>query len=295
MSEVDQSSARSSHGLTSGATALHRLRRGLGWVFLLLLPLAMVLLGYHRPMFQGAKEWAISGDAVLYAYQFARVGELRGQWWKLGQDDLVGAPYQPEFSKNPAVFEGVDLLLVSTFSSRWLDPATNYHAMMILVLLASGWIAGVIARRLSGSWFWAAVAIVLVSWNYSTAYRLQGHAHLFKYGWTLLAVVAFSRYLDQPTLRRGLLLGLAMALVLQGSFYLGAFLGVSCGVWWLGTLVMGRLSLRHVQSAALALGVFLVAAAVLTFPVCTITSSRLLADSYHSHGRLDAWNNSAEL
>ncbi|MGO9598547.1 MAG: hypothetical protein ACLP7Q_11210 [Isosphaeraceae bacterium] len=295
MIEAHQSGARSSHGFASGATAFHRLRGGLGWLLVLLLPPVMVLAGYHRPMFQRAKEWAISGDAATYAYQFARIGELRGQWWKLGQDDLVGAPYQPIFGKHPGVFEGVDLLLVSTFSSRWLDPVTNYHVMMMLVLAASGWVVGVIVRRLTGSWFWAAVAIILVSWNYSTAFRLQGHAHLFKYGWTLLAVTAFSRYLDRPTPRRGLLLGLAMALVLQGSFYLGAFLGLSCGVWWLGTLVAGRLSLRHVQSAALALGAFLAAATVLTFPVWTISSSRLLADSYQSHGRLEAWNNSAEL
>jgi hypothetical protein len=255
----------------------------------------MVLTGYHRPMILGAKEWAISGDATFYAYQLARIGELRGQWWKLGQDDLVGAPYQPEFGKHPGVFEGVDLLLVSTLSSRWLDPVMNYHVMMMLVLVVSGWIAGVIAWRLTGSCFWTTVAIVLLSWNYSTAFRLQGHAHLFKYGWTILAVTAFSRYLDRPTLRRGVLLGLAMAIVLQGSFYLGAFLGVSCGVWWLGSLVAGRLSFRHVQSAALALGVFFPAAAALTFPVWTMSSSRLLADSYHSHGRVEAWNNSAEL
>ena len=66
-----------------------------------------------------------------------------------------------------------------------------------------------------------ALGVVLVTWNFSTAFRLQGHAHLFKYGWTVLAVAAFSRYLDRPTIRCGLVLGLAMALVLQGSFYLG--------------------------------------------------------------------------
>ena len=157
MIEVDESIARSSHGLASGATAFHRLRGGLGWLLVLLLPPVMVLAGYHRPMFQGAKEWPISGDAAFYAYQFVRIGELRGQWWKLGQDDLVGAPYQPIFGKHPGVFEGVDLLLVSTFSSRWLDPVTNYHVMMMLVLLVSGWIAGVIVRRFTGSSFWAAV------------------------------------------------------------------------------------------------------------------------------------------
>ena len=89
--------------------------------------------------------------------------------------------------------------MVSTLTSRWLDPVVNYHLMMMVVLVVNGWVVGWLVRRLTGSWAWAVLGVILVSWNYSTAFRLQGHAHLFKYGWTLLAVTAFSRYLDQPT------------------------------------------------------------------------------------------------
>ena len=272
------------------------LARVAGALLVAILPLVLVLGGYYRSVLLGGlKNWPISGDGAFYAYQLARVGELHGQWWKLGQDEKVGAPYQPEFGKHPGVYEGVDLLLVSSLTSRWLDPVTNYHVIMMTVLVVNGWIAGWMVRRLTSSWFWAAVAVILVTWNYSTAFRLQGHTHLFKYGWTVLAVTAFSRYLDDPTGRRSVILGLAMALVLQGSFYLGSFLGLACGVWWLGCLVAGRLSWRHVRGAVPALVTFSAAALALTFPVWIGSRSRLLADSYQGHGRIDAWDLSAEL
>ena len=159
--------------------------------------------GYYRHILLGRGDWPVSGDAAFYTYQLSRMGELGGRWWKLGQDELVGAPYQPEFGKHPGVFEGVDLLMVSTLTSRWLDPVVNYHALMILVMTVNGWVVGGLVRRLTGSWAWAVLGVILVTWNFSTAFRLQGHAHLFKYGWTVLAVAAFSRYLDRPTIAAG--------------------------------------------------------------------------------------------
>ena len=86
-----------------------------------------------------------------------------------------------------------------------------------------------------------------------------------------------------------------MALVLQGSFYLGAFLAMACGVWWLGCLAAGRLDRRHAQATAVAIASFALPALVLTFPVWALNGSKLLADSYGGHGRIDAWENSAEL
>ena len=271
-------------------------RRWAGTIFLAVLPLVLIGAGILPAHPHGTRsDWPVSGDAAFYSYQFARMGELGGRWWKLGQDDLVGAPYQPEFGKHPGVFEGVDLLMVSTLTSRWLDPVVNYHALMILVMAVNGWVVGGIVRKLTGSWAWAALGVILVTWNFSTAFRLQGHAHLFKYGWTVLAVAAFSRYLDRPTIRRGLVLGLAMALVLQGSFYLGAFLGMACGVWWLGCLAAGNLSRKHSPAAVAALACFAVLGLALTFPVWSPYRTRLLTDAYGGHGRIDAWKFSAEL
>jgi hypothetical protein len=271
-----------------------RRRPWAGTIVLAVLPLVLVVAGYYRPILLGARGWPISGDAGFYAYQLARVGELGGRWWELGRDELVGAPYQPEFGKHPGVYEGVDLLMVSTLTSRWLDPVINYHVMMMLVLVVNGWVIGWLVRRLTESWRWAALGVVLVTWNYSTAFRLQGHAHLFKYGWTVLAVLAFSRYLDEPRPRRGLILGLAMALVLQASFYLGSFLGMACGVWWLGCLIAGKLGRDHVRAAVVSAVTFMLGGLALTFPVWSPSRSKLLADAYQGHGRIDAWNLSAE-
>jgi hypothetical protein len=271
------------------------LRRWGGALALLILPFLLIAGGYYRPVLLSTADWPISGDAAFYTYQFTRVGELQGQWWKLGRDERVGAPYQPEFGKHPGVYEGVDLLMVSTLTSRFFDPVTNYHVVMMVVLVVNGWIVGWLVRRLSGSWGWAALGVILLTWNYSTAFRLQGHAHLFKYGWTILAALAFSKYLDEPMVRRGFILGLAMALVLQGSFYLGSFLGLACGVWWIGALVAGRLGWSHVRAAVPALLCFAAAGLALTFPVWAPSRSKLLADSFQGHGRIDAWYSSAAL
>ena len=74
----------------------HRMARLVGPLAIGALALLLVLAGYYRPILRGGlKSASITGDAALYAYQFARAGELSGQWWKMGQDDLIGAPTSP--------------------------------------------------------------------------------------------------------------------------------------------------------------------------------------------------------
>ena len=63
-----------------------------GTLVLILLPFLLIAGGYYRPMLLGSREWPISGDACFYTYQLSRIGELGGQWWKLGHDEMVGAP-----------------------------------------------------------------------------------------------------------------------------------------------------------------------------------------------------------
>ena len=260
------------------------------------LALLLVLAGYYRPILRGGlKSAPVTGDAAFYAYQFARAGELSGQWWKMGQDDLIGAPYQPVFGKHPGIFEGVDLLLASSVTSRWLDPQANYHALMALVLVLNGLVVGLVVRRLTRSWACSALGVVLITWNYSTVFRMQGHSHLFKYGWTVLAALAFSDYLDRPTVRRGILMGLAVVLVLQGSFYIGFFVGLTFGLWWLGCLASGRIGRAHVAATWAAVLSCLLAGAVFTFPVWAVSRTSLLADAYQGHRQIDAWENGADL
>jgi hypothetical protein len=264
-------------------------------LFLALLPLAVALATYYRPLALRGQLPPAAIDAGFYVYQLDRVSELNGRWWELGQDERMGHPYQTSAAKNPGLYEGVDLLLLSTVSARFLGPLANYHFCILAVLAVNGWVASWLVFRLTRSHAWAGVGAVLITANVLTASRLQGHLHLFKFGWVVLAVWAFSRYLEAPTLRRGLWLGLAAALVLQGSFYFGFLLALGLGAWWLGCAVAGTVGRRHLAPTAVALLACAVPAALLTFPVWTVARRALLADTYFARSRLETWWFGSEL
>jgi hypothetical protein len=98
----------------------------------------------------------------------------------------------------------LDLLLASTLARRVLDPVQNYRAMIALVLVVNAWIVSFLVFRFTGSYAWTNLAVVLKTLNSPTAVRVSGHLHLFKYGWFLLAAFAFCRFVDSPSVRRGL-------------------------------------------------------------------------------------------
>jgi hypothetical protein len=227
------------------------------------------------------------------------MGPLAGQWWKLADDDLVGRPYPTVASRHPGIYEGVDLLMASTISSHFLGVVANYHALILLTLMVNGWVAAWIIVRVTHSYGWAALGVVLITLNMSTNARLSGHMTLFKYGWVLLAVWAFFRYLDAPSWKRGLCLGLAGALVLASSFYYGFFLLLALGVWWLGCLVAGQLTLRHLLPTVVAGLTCVVVGALVTFPVW-MNSSHVQAnaapgaENYFQRNRGDIWTYAAE-
>ena len=175
------------------------------------------------------------GDAAFYAYQLQRAAECHGQWWRIAADSRLGHPYPSEFAKHPGLFEGVDLMLVSSLFGGAASAARAYHLAAILALTVNGWIAAWIVLKITRKTLWAVVAMALVTLNESVAARVMVHLHLFKFGWALLAVWAFVAFLKQPAWWRGLLLGLAVGLVLQASFYtLVSFLRGSA--WGFGLL-----------------------------------------------------------
>ena len=273
-------------------------RRASTWAWriaLAALPVVLGVLGYYRPALQAGALPKLGGDGAFYVYQLTRASELNGQWWKMGSDDLVGHPYPSETAKHPGIYEGVDLMLVSAVTGKFLDPTTNYHAMVLLILAFNGWVAGWLAYRLTRSHAVAGLAILLLTINLPTALRLNGHLHLYKYGWVLLAAWAFSRYLEAPTRRRGVTLGLAVAAVLQGSFYYGFLLGMGFAAWWVACLAGGKVGRAHVGATLAAGATFAAAGAALTFPVWMIANRALLADQYFRRSQLDVWMYSAEL
>jgi hypothetical protein len=258
------------------------------------LPILLALVAYYGPVLRGGSLKELCGDASFYVYQYARAGEVGGRWWAMGDDHRVGWPYQAEIAKHPGLYEGVDLMLAAALFGRLLGPAYTYHALILLTLAVNGWIAAWIVHRLTRSYLWAALAISLLTLNFQVG-RISGHPHLIKFGWVVLAVYAFSGYLHRPTTRRGLLLGLAAAWVLQGSFYLGYLLAIGLGAWWIGCLLGGRLDRRHLAATAAAGLTFALAAAALTFPVWTIARRNLFSDDYFQRLRVETWFYSAGL
>ena len=189
----------------------------------------------------GSAVAASAGDAAFYAYQLTRAAECHGQWWRVAEDGRLGHPYPSEFAKHPGLFEGVDLMLLATLFAGALSSAGTYHLGVMAALAFNGWIAGwIVLRRSTRSALWAIVAVALITLNESVAVRVLVHLHLFKFGWALLAVWAFVAFLRQPLWWRGLILGLAVALELQASFYLGFFTAFGLGFWYAVELVAGR-------------------------------------------------------
>jgi hypothetical protein len=247
------------------------------------------------PFLKGSMEWQLTPDFGFYVYQLTRACESGGRWWEVAEDHLVGGPYQTEAAKTPALYEGVDLMLISAVTGRFLDPIINYHLMILIILAFNGWVAGWMVLRLTRSYSWAVLAQVLITLHFETLGRANGHLHLFKYGWILLAVWAFSRYLDFPSLRRGVLLGLAAALVLQSSFYFGFLLTVALGAWWVGCLASTQVNRRHLGATCAGGITFALLGAALTFPVWMISKKNLFTDSFFKRSRYETWFHSAEL
>ena len=265
----------------------NRAGRALGVALLAILPPILSVAGFIRP--------PLVGDSVFYGYQLKRAVECGGRWWRIGDDPGVGHPYQGEVARHAGLYEGVDLMLLGALPGRWLDARRTYYFAAYAAIALNGWVAAWLVFRSTRSVGWAAAAVVLITWNYPTAFRMLWHLHLFKYGWALLATWAFSEYLRAPTVRRGLGLGAALALAFQGSFYLGYFLLLGLGTWWLGSVVAGRVGRGHLRASAAAGLAAAAGGAALTFPVWTTGKAQFFADDYFHRSWAETWKMGAEL
>jgi hypothetical protein len=278
--------------IENGPSTIHHrdystLRRWGSFLLIAILPPILAVMGFVRP--------PISSDALFYGYQLKRAGELDGRWWKVGEDPKLGRPYQAELAKHAGLYEGVDLMLIAAWPSRHLDPRQTLYFAAYVAIAINGWVAGGLTLRATRSCSWACLAIVLITWNYPTAIRVLGHLHLFKYGWALLAIDAFWRYLDEPRPGRGAWLGCAVALAFQGSFYLGFLLILALGSWWVGCLISRRVGRAHL-GATFAAGLALaVAGFAATFPVWTIARGNFFSDDFFQRIWGQTWYYGSEL
>lgn len=269
--------------------------RWLWRVCLVVWPLLLAMAVYYPAQLAGRPWPRPRGDAAFYGYQLLRVAECHGQWWRIADDDRLGHPYPTEFAKHPGLFEGLDLMLLATLTGGRPGPSALYHLAVLAALAFNGWVAAGIVLRLTRSPLWAAVASALITLNQPVAARVLGHLHLFKLGWILLAVWAFVAFLERPTRRRGLGLGVAAALLLQASFYLGFLLLLGLGAWYVRDF-LGRGPRRGLLAATIAAGTaFIALAAVFCFPVWTGTSEIAGSGEFFHHDWSEAWTYGAEL
>jgi hypothetical protein len=262
---------------------------------LVLLPVVLALVGYYRAQLAREPLPRPQGDAAFYAYQLQRAAECHGQWWRIADDPRLGHPYPTEFAKHPGLYEGVDLMLLASLFGNSFSAAWTYHLAILAALAFNGWIAAWIVFRTTRSTLWAAAAVALVTLNEPTAGRILGHLHLFKFGWFLIAVWSFAAFLKWPTWRRGLLLGLAAALVLQSSFYLGFLMLLGLAFWYCLEAVSGRVFRDHVTATLAAIVAFVVLAVLFCFPLWTNYTPIVGADQYFQRTWSETWTFGSEL
>jgi hypothetical protein len=277
------------------ASAIQGWRRYAACMLLVVLPVALALCAYYPRQLAGEPLPRPEGDAAFYAYQLARAAECHGQWWRIARDERLGAPYPTEFAKHPGLYEGVELMLCATLIERVFGAAATYHIAVLAVLAVNGWIAAWIVLRATRSVWWAALATSLITLNHSIAVRILGHLHLLKFGWAILAVWIFALFLKRPTWRRGVVLGLAAAFMLQGSFYLGFFLALGLGFCYLCAAVAGRLPAGSFAATVAAFAAFVVTGGLLCFPVWTGTSRIVASCQYFHRDWSEVWAYGSEL
>ena len=262
---------------------------------LVVLPVVLALVGYYRVQLAREPLPRPQGDAAFYAYQLQRAAECHGQWWRIADDPRLGHPYPSEFAKHPGLYEGIDLMLLAALFGNAFGAAWTYHLAVLAALAFNGWIAAWIVFRTTRSTLWAAAAVALVTLNEPTAGRILGHLHLFKFGWFLIAVWSFAAFLKWPTWRRGLLLGLAAALVLQSSFYLGFLMLLGLAFWYCFEAVAGRIFRDHLTATVAAMVAFIVLAVLFCFPLWTNYTPIVGADQYFQRTWSETWTFGSEL
>jgi hypothetical protein len=140
-------------------------------------------------------------------------------------------------------------------------PILGYNLVLLASCVVSGLGAQLLARRVSGDRFAAFAGGAAFAVGAHRWFRLS-HLHAEVTLFLPFALLAFDLFWERPTLRRGLLVGLLLALQGLSSVYLGAITATALAVA-VGLAVVGGLRPR----ALLALGAGALLAAALMAPV----------------------------
>ncbi|MGO9598484.1 MAG: hypothetical protein ACLP7Q_10895 [Isosphaeraceae bacterium] len=260
------------------------------------LPLALSSIAYGIPKFSAVTiESLIHGDATCHAYLLTRNAELHGRWWLLGSDERAGSPYPTLLSSLPARYENVCLLTLSAMAGEGWHGATRYRVACMVVLVANAWVGAWLVWGATRSSLAAILSIVLLTLNVSLGGRIMGHLYLMIYAWALLTVWAYFQYLDEPSPRRGVILGVLMALTLQSSFYFGYFLTIGLTTLFTGGLIAGQIQRKHITTGLLAAATSALLAALLTFPVWTVGWRQAVAKGWVVRDPRELWMYGSEI
>jgi hypothetical protein len=102
-----------------------------------------------------------------------------------------------------------------------LTPAAAYNVMVLAGLTLGGWAQCFLARRLGAGWWPALVAGAALSFGpFHAAHSAGGHFQLTAIHWLSLYLVALVALLDEPSRKRGVLTGLALAMVTFTDWYI---------------------------------------------------------------------------
>jgi hypothetical protein len=158
-----------------------------------------------------------------------------GYWWVA---EALSQGEWPAWTPLLSYPQGGTLYFIDTVQAlisapiQWLmGPAVAYNLVMMFGFALSAWGAWLLAFRLTGDPISSGIAMVI----YGASPHLLGQAYngiseTVCAGWLPIAMWALVHFLDRPTWRRALGLGLAMAITMLTSWYYGLFAVIATAV-----------------------------------------------------------------
>jgi len=167
-----------------------------------------------------------NGDAVFNLWVMNWVGSHVTSWATLWRGQI--------FQPNDLVLAYSDIVLPQSLVFRAFDTvlsdAAAFNLTSLLAWILSLWLCFALLRRLTGST--AGSLVASLAWNFA-ACRLGHvwHFQLVTAGFVIpLCLLAYFRLIERPTILRGVLLGLSLAISVLAASYYGAMMAVGIAI-----------------------------------------------------------------